>query len=85
MKCYAQFYLAGCASPMPDDFEEFHSISEAKLALLRKHKDASRLADGPSDMWVYLGKPNLWTPYPCDGIEPDKVYQTGPRGGIQQL
>jgi hypothetical protein len=41
MKCYAQFYLAGCASPMPDDYEEFHSISEAKRSLLRQHDDVS--------------------------------------------
>lgn len=82
MKCYAQFFLAGCANPMPDDYEEFHSISEAKRALLRKHEDVSRYADGPSEMLVFFGKPE--GEFPCD-CQPDRAYSTGPRGGIQQL
>lgn len=85
MKCYAQFFLSGCASPMPDDYEEFHSVSDAKRSLLRQHDDVSRYAEGPSEMLVFFGKPDKDAPYPCDGIEPDRVYQTGPRGGIQQL
>lgn len=82
MKCYAQFYLAGCASPMPDEYEEFHSLSEAKRSLLRQHEDVSRYAEGPSEMLVFLGKPEGI--YPCDCL-PDRVYRTGPRGGIVQL
>ena len=82
MKCYAQFYLAGCANPMPDDYEEFHSVSEAKRSLLRQHDDVSAYAEGPSEMLVFFGKPE--GEFPCD-CQPDRVYQTGPRGGIQQL
>lgn len=84
MKCYAQFFLPGCAEPLPDEYETFHSISNAKRKLIEHWERTQQFADGSATMWLFLGEPNTEVPYPCD-THPDRVYLTGPRGGVVRV
>jgi hypothetical protein len=82
MKCYAQFHAFGYAPPMPDDYEEFDSISAVKKALQNRYDFNLQFPCVESDAYfmVWLGRPK--GDFPCD-CYPDRKVFIGPRDGIR--
>jgi hypothetical protein len=89
MKCYGQIiYESGSyAYPMPDDYQEWDSITEAKDSLARTWNDLD--VDPVNGLGVTLhlwaGQPDEDDLYPCDSsaVMPDYVFELGPRGGVR--
>ena len=87
MKCYGQIiYESGSYSdPYPDDYQVWDSIGEAKDALSSTWNDMDvDPANGEGvTLLLWLGEPDEEALFPCYDC-PDRVYQLGPRCGVQR-
>lgn len=89
MKCFGQIiYESGSyACPMPDQYDEWDSIGEAKDALAGTWNDLDVDPTTPDQgvtLNLWLGEVDPEWAFPCDDI-PDRVYILGPRHGVQRV
>ncbi|CAM3840197.1 hypothetical protein VRRI112168_02685 [Vreelandella rituensis] len=91
MHCFGQLiYESGSyAAPLPDDFQEWESVTDATNSLAGTWNDMDvDPAEGQGvTLLLWLGKPDPEAPFPCDGANfpHDRTYQLGPRCGVQRL
>lgn len=82
MKGYIQFFdnSGNHAAPMPDDYETFETLIEAKRMFESWSEQVGRYSGIQNAEAIYfLGEPEGL--FPCDTY-PDGGFTIGPRGGI---